>query len=223
MDNATLIQVFGLAAEATDEQIEEAARLAAARPEPQGADKARLAQIFGLESDASDTDLLTAAQDTAAKAKKVPKDGEYLVISPEGDVVMTADQIVELREKAANGTRSEEDLAEMRFTDAFDRQVRKGHAAPAMREGLHTFFEADQNAALAHIEALPKIVSVAPRGSSVDHGQTSSPVAEFAIENDKSEVDAFAMEMHRKAETYSREHSDVSYEDAYVMFAEGRS
>lgn len=199
------------------------------RPEMEFSDTqiASLASTFGLDPETATADeVLTHAAAQVALAKKAPKDGDYLVQTVDGDIVMTADQLIELREKAAKGTESEENLSAMRFNDAFDRAVRRGCAAPAERDDLLAFFESNETAALAAIERKPAIVSVEPKGEG--SGQILSDArrdgaSEFSIPGERSsEIEPGSIEALRRAEVYAANHEGVSVEDAFIGLAEGR-
>lgn len=162
-------------------------------------DRDKLIQVFGLDAEATDEQILEASQ--AAQAAKVAADDKPNEPQiPEGhELVKTAD-LAKLTADAERGSGAADDLADMRFTTAFDKAVDEGRAAPAHKDNLRKFFDADQDAAIEHINALEKIVNTASQGSG------SGGDAEIPDGYDEDSV-----KLDREVRAYMAEHKESDY------------
>ena len=181
MELTTFAQLFGLAADATEDQVLEAAKAAAGNG---GA--AQFAQVLGLKEDATGEDIMTAAKELVEKAAKAPG---------EDQVVVASTQLAQLTTQAAAGAGAAKDLADMKFNTAFDAALAKGTVAPAEKDGLKTFYDLNPEATLEQIAARQPIVNTRPAGSPANPGETPDgydadsvaldrEVRKFMVEND---------------------------------------
>ncbi|HMJ01571.1 MAG TPA: phage protease [Conexibacter sp.] len=214
MELSQIIQVFGLAADTTEEQAVTFMRDTAALRQ--------VSEVFGL-TDATPDEILAAARDAKDKADKAPADDQ---------VVVTATKLSELETKANAGEKASQDLgviqserADEKFNAAFDGALEKGcvDAIPETRERFRKIFDNDHELALETLSSLQPIVNTDPSGGAGGAGSGNATREEtntYAIEGADAEIDQEGLELDRKAQAYAAEHK-IDYIEAYHIVARG--
>ena len=187
------------------------------------ADLTKIAELLGLEADADEYDVLTAAE---ALKDRVEQPLKGVVTSPDGDVIMSAAQALDLQDRAARGDEADNELNQIKFDSAFDRAIRQGRAAPSARQHFQAFYTADSAACLRAIDELAPLVPVDPAGASghqtASLGSSKGSVRAFSIDGEQGDVDRDALMYHERAEQYCAANAGTDYADVYIAMSEGR-
>lgn len=185
-------------------------------------DFATFAQVLGLADDATEDQILAAAK---AALDKVPTDDQIVIAKTEHETLTAAaGERAELATKVADLATEVTTLktanADARFNAAFDKAVADGKCGDAQRDHLRTFFDANEDACLAHIEAMQPVVNTTAKSGRSDQPASDADAREFSL--DGIDVDEDSLALHRKAVALA-DKDNIDYADAYMRVAEGAS
>ncbi len=168
---------------------------------------AKFAEALGLSAEATEEEILTAAREAKEAAEKPAEDGQ---------VTLSATEVADLTSKANAGEKAAADLADMRFSTAYDKAVEEGRAAPAQREHFHKIFQADEELAIATLDSLQQVVSTKASGRP---GGAPSGGAPDSYSVDGLQADPDALELDAKAKALAEE-KGIDYVEAYSRLFE---
>jgi hypothetical protein len=122
----------------------------------------------------------------------------------EGKVVMDAEQVKDLTDRL---TDTEKELTGARFDKHFDKALddKRVDAKPETRERFQKLFAQDEETTISILENSPKLVNDEARGKG----------GSDAIDDVPDGVDPEAHKLDLKVKAYRKEHTDLSYAEAY--------
>lgn len=216
MELKDFAEIFSLPAEATDEQVRKAARTVVDKAaDTSTVDTIR--DVFGLDRDASDEDVIKAARERDERASKVPK-ATFNVVLENGDIVMDAAEVERFNQRAEDGDRAVDELAEVRFSVAWDNCLRAGKVTPTQRESFHNLYAKDAAGTLNTLSSLPRVVNTTRTSES---GHVTAAIGDRAVTSEFSgPVDQAQLDLLKRARTLARERN-LDVDEVYMQLAEG--
>lgn len=169
----------------------------------------KIAEKLGLSKDADEATVLAKLAEVTAVPGDQGKSLDQLALT-EGKVVLSVDDVTQLRADAQAGRDAAKQLSEQRFETAFDKALSDGRVTPAEKDSQKELYEVAPAATLKALESRPKIVALdttnGKTGTSAASGSTA-PGADGPVDEDR-------VAMHQRAVQLMAEHDGLGYLDA---------